>query len=487
MRTKALVPGLGSLQLLALLALSALGPYPVQAAEFFVEARSNNTFSPANLTIQAGDRVTWTNTGGTHNVEANDGSFRCANGCDGSGGNGAAASNAWSFSLTFDTPGTFDYFCVVHRGLGMTGQIVVEPGGGGSGSAGALRFSVATLRPNEGSGSVDLIAERIGGADGAVAVTYATADDTATAGSDYSATSGTLTWPDNNDDTRTVTVSILEDAAIEGTEAFTVSLGSPTGGATLGSPATTTVRIIDNDEETSGGQISFETAEITTDEAGGTAEVSVQRTGQSQGAVGADYTTSDGTASSGSDYSASSGTLSWADGEEGAKSFSVPITDDDDPELAESIGLTLSNPTGGATLGADSATLTILDDDVDFGPCVADAETLCLGENDRFRVQLRFTDVLGRSGPGQAVDIGRRDSGLIFFQNPNNIEMLVKILNACASPAFETYWVFYAATTNAEFTLTVVDTEQDVVQQYFNPLRNPAAPIQDTRAFATCP
>src|SRR4051794_20439238 len=65
---------------------------------------SGMAYSPSNLTIQAGDSVTWTNNGGSHNVHAEDGTFRCANGCD-PVGEGDPSGNAWSFTRTFDTPG----------------------------------------------------------------------------------------------------------------------------------------------------------------------------------------------------------------------------------------------------------------------------------------------------------------------------------------------------------------------------------------------
>ncbi|MGH8041369.1 MAG: cupredoxin domain-containing protein, partial [Rudaea sp.] len=84
-------------------------------------------FSPTPLTINAGDSVTFTNLGGAaHNVHADDNSFRCANGCDGSGGNGNPASNGWQFTLTFSTPGTINYHCDQHVSMGMVGSIVVN-------------------------------------------------------------------------------------------------------------------------------------------------------------------------------------------------------------------------------------------------------------------------------------------------------------------------------------------------------------------------
>lgn len=112
-------------------ALAALSFTPVAADEHFVDVNPGLTFSPSSLTIQVGDTVTWTNRGGTHNVEADDGSFRCANGCDGdgAGGNGSASAAAWSFSLTFNDPATIRYFCEVHggpNGVGMSGVLRVE-------------------------------------------------------------------------------------------------------------------------------------------------------------------------------------------------------------------------------------------------------------------------------------------------------------------------------------------------------------------------
>jgi len=84
-------------------------------------------FQPANLTIQAGDTITFTNMGGTHNVASDTpGLFRCANGCDGSGGNGNPAPG-WIVTIPFNTAGTFGYHCDLHQAMGMKGTIVVNP------------------------------------------------------------------------------------------------------------------------------------------------------------------------------------------------------------------------------------------------------------------------------------------------------------------------------------------------------------------------
>jgi plastocyanin len=93
-----------------------------------------NGFTPSNLTIQAGDTVTFRNQSGFHNVVADDDSFRCSNNCasasNPSGGN--PSSSEWVQTITFDTAGDIGYYCSAHGGaggIGMSGTIKVEGGG----------------------------------------------------------------------------------------------------------------------------------------------------------------------------------------------------------------------------------------------------------------------------------------------------------------------------------------------------------------------
>jgi plastocyanin len=88
------------------------------------------TFSPQVVTVNVGDSVVFINKGGFHNVVADDGSFRCARGCDGDGkgGNGNASSSNWIAAVNFAQAGTVGYFCEIHGqpGVGMFGTIVVQ-------------------------------------------------------------------------------------------------------------------------------------------------------------------------------------------------------------------------------------------------------------------------------------------------------------------------------------------------------------------------
>jgi hypothetical protein len=96
----------------------------------------------------------------------------------------------------------------------------------------------------ENAGSVRIYVSRTVSSAGAVSVSYATANGTATAGSDYTVTSGTLNWANGDTTDKYFDVPILNDNLYEDDETFTVTL-SATAGAILGTPSTATVTIVD--------------------------------------------------------------------------------------------------------------------------------------------------------------------------------------------------------------------------------------------------
>jgi hypothetical protein len=102
----------------------------------------------------------------------------------------------------------------------------------------------------EGVGSVPITATRTGGDYGEVTVDYFTSDGTATPGIDYFFTAGTLIWPDGDMTPKTFIIPILDDTLIEGDETVNLTLNNPTGGATLGTPNTAVLTIIDDDQPT---------------------------------------------------------------------------------------------------------------------------------------------------------------------------------------------------------------------------------------------
>jgi predicted MPP superfamily phosphohydrolase len=111
---------------------------------------------------------------------------------------------------------------------------------------GSVQFKSSTYSVEENGPSVRIYVSRTGGSYGSASVSYATADGTATAGSDYTAKSGILNWSNGDAADNYFDVPILNDSDYEGNETFTPSLSGATG-ASLGSPSATTITITDDD------------------------------------------------------------------------------------------------------------------------------------------------------------------------------------------------------------------------------------------------
>ena len=111
------------------------------------------------------------------------------------------------------------------------------------------------------------------------------------------------------------------------------------------------------------GSFRFTTGSFKVDEIKQTMTITVQRYGDSKGAVAVGYELSPGTATATDDYAATNGTVSFNEGET-TKNFTVTLVDDKIKEANETIFLKLVNPTNGASVGTPNfATLTIMDDD----------------------------------------------------------------------------------------------------------------------------
>jgi hypothetical protein len=95
--------------------------------------------------------------------------------------------------------------------------------------------------------------------------------------------------------------------------------------------------------------------------------------------------------------------------------------------------------------------------------------TLYVGPAERFRVDVTFADFAGNAGTGKLVD-SSDESGTFWFFGPSNRELLVKLIDGRHEN--NAFWVFWGAATNVPFTMTVTDTEADVVKTYVNPSGN---------------
>jgi len=230
-------------------------------------------------------------------------------------------------------------------------------------TAGSVQFRSATYSVGESAGSAKITVARSGGSASGVSVNYATANGTAIAGSDYTPTSGTLTFG-ANETSKTFSVPILNDSIAESTESLNLTLSSPAGGATLGAQATATLTIADDDAPNGEFDMSECTADIS--ELVAQIQLSVERRNGSNGAVSVHYATADGSAKKGSDYVAKTGTLNWASGDFTPQTISVSLINNPAVEPTEQFSVVLSQPTGGAAIGGSTTTTVVILDNPDY-------------------------------------------------------------------------------------------------------------------------
>src|SRR5262249_5616656 len=138
-----------------------------------------------------------------------------------------------------------------------------------------------------------------------VTVDYATEDGTATAGSDYQAASGTLTFAPNQTGTPLL-ITVYGDTTYEGTERFVVRLSNPSN---AGLETASAEGIIGDDDFPT---VSASSASIVEGNAGTTNLVfALSLSNPSVEAVTVNYSTANGTATAGSDYTATTGTVTF--------------------------------------------------------------------------------------------------------------------------------------------------------------------------------
>jgi glucose/arabinose dehydrogenase len=110
---------------------------------------------------------------------------------------------------------------------------------------GILSLGDTQISVNENGTTANITVVRTGGSDGVATLDYTTLDGSASAGSDYVAQSGTLTFADGVT-SQVISIPILEDTLVEGNEVFSVAADRATG-AILRAPRTAQVTIVDND------------------------------------------------------------------------------------------------------------------------------------------------------------------------------------------------------------------------------------------------
>lgn len=283
-----------------------------------------------------------------------------------------------SGTLTFNNGDTSKSFSVPVMDDGIYGSDKIvflnltSPTGGASLGPGAATLTIAeadgiptvqlnasSYKVNENGSFVYANVTVMGIASSNITINYGTASGTATSGSDFTATSGTITFKPG-DLSKLIPINITNDNIYEPDQNFTIMLSNPSSNAIIGSPGTATITIKDDDSAPS---IAFQSQSYNVSEGCGLATINITLSAPSEVPIGVSYSTANGTALAGINYTQASGAIQFASGATVA-SFYVPIIDNYVITGNSLFNVSLSNPTGGASLGSPTkTTVNIIDDD----------------------------------------------------------------------------------------------------------------------------
>ncbi|MCC7265231.1 MAG: hypothetical protein IT369_22215, partial [Candidatus Latescibacteria bacterium] len=259
---------------------------------------------------------------------------------------------------------------------------------------GASVNDAAISEGNSGSTVLSFVVTLSNPSSSTVLVQYVTANGTATAGSDYTAATGTLTFA-AGETSKAVAVSITGDLLSEADETFTLNLSGATSATITRAQGLGTIT---NDDAAPGITVN----DVSANEGNsGTSTLTFTLTlsNASTSAITVAYATANGTATSGSDYTAASGTLTFNAGET-SKTVAISIAGDALSENDETINLNLSNPTN-ATIADAQGIGTLINDDASPSLTINDVS---VAEGNSGTKSLTFTATLSTAS-GRSVTV----------------------------------------------------------------------------------
>jgi hypothetical protein len=190
-----------------------------------------------------------------------------------------------------------------------------------------------------------------------VTVNYSTADGTATAGSDYNAVSGKLTFA-KNEMSKTILIPVRGDRVVESDEYFRVLLSNPTKGTRIAN-GTGYVTILDDEP-----RISINDASALEGNTGTTAfTFTVSLSTAYDMPVTVNYASADGTATADGDYLPVSNALTFQPGQPTSQNITVQVNGDRLFEDSETFLVNVSTPNSYAAISKAVGVGTIIDDE----------------------------------------------------------------------------------------------------------------------------
>jgi Calx-beta domain-containing protein len=310
-----------------------------------------------------------------------------------------------------------------------------------------------------------------------VTATWSTANNSATAGSDYNAASGALSIPAGT--TRTaVDVVVRGDTTDENDEVFAVNVAGLTN-ATLGGYRTGFGLIVDDDGPAGSPQLVGGVGTAIEGDSGTTnLVVPVTLSGPSTGVVTATWVASDSGAIAPNDYAAVTGTLRFEPGQT-SKTVTVPVVGDTVDEVDEVFTVAFSNVTGASLGGFGFGFGKIVDDDGPPGGPDLLPQTAQATEGDSgthaFSVPVRLSGATASTvtanwttidAGAQAPNDYRSASGTVtFVPGTTTANLVVTIVGDTVDEPDEGFRVVFSSVTNAGLgspstgTVTILDDD----------------------------
>ncbi len=313
---------------------------------------------------------------------------------------------------------------------------------------------VSVTEGNAGSVTATLTVSLSAASTQAISVNYATANGTATAGSDYTGGSGTLTFAPGQT-SQPINLSVTGDTLDEANETFTVNLSAPSNATILDGQGVVT--ILDDDPAPT---ISITDVTVPEGNSGSAnAVLTVSLSVASGQTVTVAYATANGTATAGSDYTSGSGTLTFAPGEI-SKLVTIGITGDVADEVNETFTVNLTAPSN-ATILDGQGIVTITDDDGLPSISVADISvvegnsgtkvatfTLTLSTSSGSPVTVRFATANGTASSSSDY-VARATTTATFPSGTTSVPVTVTINGDTLYEANETFVLNLTVPTNA--------------------------------------
>ncbi|MCB1178108.1 MAG: hypothetical protein KDK36_11055, partial [Leptospiraceae bacterium] len=296
-------------------------------------------------------------------------------------------------------------------------------------------------------------------------VDYSVTGGSATSGTDYNFSSGTLTFPAGTI-TQYISFAVTDDSLFEDDETIEITLSNG-GNATVAGTATHTYTITNNDATPS---ISFSSASSSGSESITSVTIPVTLSAPAGKTLTVDYSVlgSSTATGGGTDYTLSNGTLTFTAGST-SQNISLTINDDSTTELNETVIIALANVTGGASLGTNTQhTYTIIDNDA---PTVQFSSSSGNGAESTTTVNIPVSlsgaygqivtvnySVTGGTATGSGTDYTLSSGTLTFNPGTTSKDITVNVIDDSLDESDETIIITLDTPTNSSLGTNTIHT-----------------------------